>query len=152
MSQQAEAYFDYLKQTDFPRYVSEMGINPSELIAEAKVFYEQGYALTSQKKEEEAIRAYTQSITIFPLFTEALDNRAFLYMDRADWEPAIKDFRQSLAIEETFLAQFSLAECLCKSRQFALAKEELEKAKTLGEDPHVAILEAKITQGLELTQ
>jgi tetratricopeptide (TPR) repeat protein len=149
-SEDKAGYFEYLRQTDFRAYVAKAGVDVKALVAEAQTYYQQGYELTSQKQPDEAIAAYTKAIDHFPLFVEAFDNRAFVYMDRGEWEPAMKDFRQSLAIEPTFLAQFSLAECLCKAGNYTAAQVELEKAKTLGDDPQVALLEVKINQGLKI--
>lgn len=75
------------------------------------IFYK-AYALTDEKKSYEAIEQYTKAFELFPLFHEAMDNRAFVNMNMGKWLDAIADFQISLWIfPVSTLAEFSIEEC-----------------------------------------
>ncbi|SFK57841.1 tetratricopeptide repeat protein [Methylophaga sulfidovorans] len=118
-----EGFHEYLKHTDFPRYLSITGQNAEDVVKQANAYYQQGLTLTDQGKTDEAIQCYTKAIAIFPLFYEAVDNRAYVYMDKGDDENALAGFQQSLQINPHGMhALFSYGECLLKLKRYEEAE------------------------------
>jgi tetratricopeptide (TPR) repeat protein len=108
-------FVEYLKQTDFPRYIKYTGQDPKEIVGKANVHYQRAYALGTDGKRKEAIEEYSKAIELFPLFYEAIDNRAFTYMELGDYQSALNDFEASLRVEPKGVAAFfSKGECLMK--------------------------------------
>jgi tetratricopeptide (TPR) repeat protein len=129
-----QGYFEYLKRVNFQEYCRETGQNLDEMIKLANASYTEAYYFTDQKKYTEAIAGYTKAYELFPLFFEAVDNRAFCKMDLAKWEEAIDDFQLSLTINpRSVLAEFSIGECYLKMGKYSIAKTQFEK--TLEIDP-----------------
>jgi tetratricopeptide (TPR) repeat protein len=124
-----QGYFEYLKQTDYRKYLEEKGMNTEEVIHGANKAYQEAYYLAEDKKYEEAIAKYSEAIDLFPMFYEAIDNRAFVKMDLGLWEEAIEDFTLSLSVKpDSVLAEFSIGECYMKMGQYMKAKKQFEKA------------------------
>lgn len=87
----------------------------SSLVARANDHYRRACALGNIEKRTEAIEEYSKAIDIFPLFYEAIDNRAFTYMELGDYVTALRGFEQSLRVnQEGRAAFFSRGECLMK--------------------------------------
>lgn len=103
----------YLKLTDFPRYLEFTGQDPRELVSRANGHYKNAVALGDAGKRLEAIEEYSIAIDLFPPFYEAVDNRAFTYMELGDYAAALDDFETSLRIHpDGHVAFFSRGECL----------------------------------------
>ncbi len=125
-------YLEYLKLTDFGGYLGETGQDPKEVVHVANEYFKKGLQLTDEKKYEEAIESYTQAFDTFPLFYEAMDNRAFVKMDMGRWQDAIEDFQISLSINPgSVLCEFSIGECCLRMTDYSAAKEQFEKALAL---------------------
>jgi len=108
-------FVEYLKLTDFPRYIKYTGQDPKEIVGKANKHYQRAYALGTDGKRKEAIEEYSKAIELFPLFYEAIDNRAFTYMELGDYQSALNDFEASLRVEPNGMAAFfSKGECLMK--------------------------------------
>ncbi|NRR33976.1 tetratricopeptide repeat protein [Oxalobacteraceae bacterium] len=108
-------FFEYLKLTDFPRYLTTTAQDPKALVHKANEHYRRAIALGDQGNRGEAVAEYTQAIDIFPLFYEAIDNRAFTYMELGKIREALADFEQSLRVNPNGMAAyFSRGECLMK--------------------------------------
>jgi tetratricopeptide (TPR) repeat protein len=108
-------FVEYLKLTDFPRYVAFTGQDSKEIVRKANEHYKRAYALGDQGKRSEAIAEYSQAIELFPLFYEAIDNRAFTYMELGKLREALRDFERSLRVNPNGMAAFfSKGECLMK--------------------------------------
>ena len=108
-------FVEYLKLTDFPRYVAFTGQDSGEIVRQANEHYKRANALANQDKRMEAIAEYSQAIELFPLFYEAMDNRAFTYMELGRHREALRDFEQSLLVNPNGMAAFfSKGECLMK--------------------------------------
>lgn len=139
-------YLEYLKRTNFQRYLKETGQNPDTVIAEANEAYNKARALSDEGKYNEANTYYTKAIDIFPLFFEATDNRGINYMDMGQFENAIESFQESIQINgHTLLTDFSIADCFLKLGKYVEAKEYIDKALFLQpENPHVKSLQEKI--------
>jgi tetratricopeptide (TPR) repeat protein len=114
--------------TGFHTYI-RVTDNMDLAIPEATRYFHEGYALTDEKKHEEAIRKYSIAVELFPLLYEALDNRAFCKMDLGRWQDAIDDFRLSLQIHPfSALAEFSIGECYLKMGDLEIAKIQFQKS------------------------
>ncbi|MGH8079908.1 MAG: tetratricopeptide repeat protein [Lysobacter sp.] len=108
-------FFEYLKHTDFPRYIEASGQDLSEVIARANAAYREGCALNEQAQPRQAIEHYTRAFELFPLFFEAIDNRAFSLMDLGEHVAALAGFEDSLRVNpQGEAALFSRGECLLK--------------------------------------
>lgn len=115
---------EYLKLTDFQRYVKVSNLDVNALVSEANVNYKKAIAANEKKNHEEAIILYSKAIDLFPLFYEAIDNRAFTYMDLGQYTKAMDDFKSSLQVNPNGLsAFFSIGECLLKLGQYADAMQ-----------------------------
>lgn len=113
-----EGYYLYLKSTDFPRYVSETGKDAAEIVATAQSAYKRGIAMEDQGDTEGAIQAYTEAIETFPLFYEAIDNRALLFLRSMQFQAAIDDAQQSLGVQpQNILALQILAQAAIALKQ-----------------------------------
>ncbi|HVY67807.1 MAG TPA: tetratricopeptide repeat protein [Patescibacteria group bacterium] len=144
-----QGYFEYLKLTDFPRYIKETGKNIDEVIKKANEYYAKGNELSDAKQYDEAIEAYTLAAEEFPLLFEAIDNRGFAKMDMGKYQEAISDFEESLQVKpDNFTAQFSLAECYYRLKEYQKAQEEAERAITLKDEPLARDLLQKIKENL----
>lgn len=112
-------YHEYLRQTQSPESYTSLAIG----------YFNDGLFLTDEQKHEEAIDAYSKGVDLFPLFYEAIDNRAFCKMNLAQWEAAIEDFNLSLQVNPaSVLAEFSIGECYLRLKRYQDAKLQFEKA------------------------
>lgn len=129
-------YFEYIKQTQ----------NIDEIVKYANGFYKEAYALTNEKNHVGAIEKYAKAIELMPNFYEAIDNRAFCFMDLGRWNEAIEGFNESLQVHpNSVLAIFSIGECYLRLKEYAQAKAYFEKAIEI--DPS----HAKPKEFLEMT-
>ncbi len=118
-------YFEYIKQTQ----------NHNEIVKYAKSFYQQAHQLTNQKNHLGAIEKYNKAIALMPNFFEAIDNRAFCFMDLGKWQEAIEGFQQSLQVNpNSLLPIFSIGECYLRLNAYPEAKAYFERAIQI--DPH----------------
>ncbi len=116
-------FLEYLKLTDFPRYVSFTGQDSRDIVRKANEHYKRAYYLGDQGKRVEAIAEYSKAIDLFPLFYEAIDNRAFTYMELGKIREALSDFELSLRVNPNGMAAFfSRGECLMKLGDLAAAE------------------------------
>ena len=123
-------FVEYLKLTDFPRYVAITGQDSKEIVRNANAHYQRAYALGDQGKKKEAIGEYTEAIELFPLFYEAIDNRAFTYMELGMLREALHDFEQSLRVNPNGVsAFFSRGECLMKLGDLKAAESVFQEGQ-----------------------
>ena len=116
-------FFEYLKQTDFSRYVSVTGQDSQEIVRVANTHYKQAYVLGDQGQPAAAIAEYSRAIDLLPLFYEAIDNRAFTYMELGMIQEALQDLEQSLRVNPNGMtAFFYRGECLMKLGDLAVAE------------------------------
>jgi tetratricopeptide (TPR) repeat protein len=115
-------FVEYLKITDFPRYAKFTKQDVNALVSEANTNYKNAIAAGEEGNHIEAVALYSKAIDLFPLFYEAIDNRAFTYMDMGEYSKAISDFSQSLQVNPDGLtAFFSIGECLLKLGRYTEA-------------------------------
>lgn len=111
-------FVEYLKLTDFPRYVAFTGQDSKTIVRRANEHYQHAYQLGDQGRREEAIAEYSKAVDLFPLFYEAIDNRAFTYMELGKYREALADFEDSLRVNPNGVtAFFSKGECLLRLGQ-----------------------------------
>ena len=116
-------FIEYLKLTDFPRYIQVSGQDVNAIVGRANEHYQRAYELGTAGKRSEAVREYSAAIDLFPLFYEAIDNRAFTYMELGRIEEALADFEASLRVNpDGAAAFFSKGECLLKLGRLAEAE------------------------------
>lgn len=110
-----EGLHEYLKLTDFSRYATATGQDVRTLMSQANELYRRACALGETGDRHGAIDLYTSAIDIFPLFYEAIDNRAFIHMELGDYAAALQGFEESLRVNPNGNAAFfSRGECLMK--------------------------------------
>ncbi|KZN55047.1 hypothetical protein N474_16380 [Pseudoalteromonas luteoviolacea CPMOR-2] len=93
-----KSYIKYLKNNDFKKYAEVTNQKVDDLIFRANTLYTKGYALSQAAQYQQAIAAYEQAISVFPLYYEAIDKIGFAYMDMGEFEKAIKYFDRSLEV------------------------------------------------------
>jgi tetratricopeptide (TPR) repeat protein len=122
-SEEFENFTYHLKLTDFDRYLQVTEQDVNELADRAISHYQRAYKLDEEGKQDEAIEEYSIAIDLFPYLFEAIDNRAFIYMERGDYHTALAGFEESLQIEpDGFTAFFSKGECLMRLGRLAEAE------------------------------
>ncbi|ESQ89606.1 hypothetical protein ABAC460_12110 [Asticcacaulis sp. AC460] len=108
-------FVEYLKLTDFPRYIEFTGQDVEQVINRANAHYHEALILHDQGKAAAAIPQYEKAIDVFPLFFEAIDNRAFALMELGLFDRALSGFRESLHVNPDGMAAFfSKGECLLR--------------------------------------
>lgn len=123
-------FMEYLRITDFWRYLQVTGQDVDALVAQANAHYQAALALDNDGMKREAIDAYTQAIELFPIFFEAIDNRAFLHMELADYATALNGFEASLQVNpDGNSAFFSRGECLLRLGRLEEAQQVFEEGK-----------------------
>ncbi|WP_432731816.1 tetratricopeptide repeat protein [Variovorax sp. W6] len=123
-------FAEYLKLTDFPRYLDAMGKDGHEIVRQANAHYLRGNELCEQGRKEEGIAEYDAAVELFPLFFEAIDNRAFTRMELGNFREALDDFEQSLQVNpEGEAAFFSKGECLMRLGELAAAEAIFTEGK-----------------------
>jgi len=116
-------FVEYLRLTDFRRYITFTGQDLKAVISEANGHYKQGLTLGDAGHRDEAIIEYTKAIDLFPLFYEAIDNRGFMYMELGRNAEALANFELSLHVNpDGDAAFFSRGECLMKLGRLAEAE------------------------------
>ncbi|MBQ4838622.1 tetratricopeptide repeat protein [Pseudoalteromonas luteoviolacea] len=115
-------FYQYLKHNNFQKYAHVTGQKVDELIALANIKYKEAYALSEQKKFNEAISLYLEALDIFPPFYEAIDNIAFIFMDNGDCPEALKYFDHSLSINpNNVTARYYMGQCYIQLREYQAA-------------------------------
>ncbi|AWV08824.1 hypothetical protein C9I47_3160 [Lysobacter maris] len=129
--EELDGFHEYLKHTDFPRYIEATGQDLELVVSQANAHYMTANALSDGDRGAEAIEEYTRAVELFPMFHEAIDNRGFTHMDLGEYDKARADFEASLRVNPNgHTAFFSRGECLLKLGEF----DEAEKAFQEGAD------------------
>ncbi len=121
--EELRGFTEYLKHTDFPRYVQFTDQDLKTIVHKANEHYQRALLLGDQQKRLEAIAEYSRAVDLFPLFYEAIDNRAFTYMELGKYIEALADFELSLGVNPDGVAAFfSKGECLMRLGQLDAAE------------------------------
>lgn len=116
-------FLEYLKLTDFPRYLEATGQDAQSVIHEANAHYQRANELCAQGLKLEGIAAYSAAVDRFPPFFEAIDNRAFTHMELGNFRDALGDFEESLRVNPDGVAAFfSKGECLMRLGELEAAE------------------------------
>ena len=127
-AQELSGFVEYLRLTDFPRYLEFTGQDAAQIVGAANQHYAQANALAEQGRRQDAIAEYGRAIELFPLFFEAIDNRAFAEMELGRYDRALQDFERSLQVNpDGTAAFFSRGECLMQLGQLEAAEAVFEQ-------------------------
>lgn len=131
-----QGFYDYLKLTDFARYLEETGKTIEEVVNASNAYFQEANDAYNSENYRKAIEKYTQALEVFPLYFEAVDRRAFTKMALGEYLDAVKDFEFSLMINpNSVLAEFAIGECYYNLGDFEKAVEQFEHtAKLYPED------------------
>jgi tetratricopeptide (TPR) repeat protein len=117
-------FHEYLKLTNFTRYVMETGFDLAVQLPLAQAQYDLGNHLSELKRYQEAVDAYSRALDIFPVFMEALDNRGLAKMDLGKFREAMEDFERSIAGHgPNQVPLCSLGECYLKLGEYDAAEK-----------------------------
>jgi len=104
-----------LKYMDFELYVRLTGQDVETIMHEAEEHFDRAGAHAAEGRRIEAINEYGKAIELYPAYTDALDKRAFSFMELGLYEKALRDLEESLYINpEAMSAFFCKGECLMK--------------------------------------
>lgn len=118
-----DGYVGYLRLTDFSRYAAFTGQDVGEIVRQANQHYRRACGLGDEGRRAEAITEYDHAVDLFPLFYEAIDNRAFLRMELGQYQEALADFELSLEVNcNGVTAFFSKGECLLRIGDLSAAE------------------------------
>jgi tetratricopeptide (TPR) repeat protein len=121
--EECEGFIEYLKHADFPRYLQVTEQEVETVVAAANAHYRRACQLGDEGCRHEAIAEYDAAVDLFPLFYEAIDNRAFTLMELGDYRAALLGFQDSLQVNPDGIAAFfSKGECLLRLGDFAAAE------------------------------
>lgn len=124
-------FIEYLKLTDFPRYLEATGRDAKEVVRQANVHYLRANELCEKGQRDEGIAEYSAAIDLFPPFFEAIDNRAFTHMELGNYREALGDFEASLRVNpDGEAAFFSRGECLMRLGELETAETVFEEGLT----------------------
>jgi tetratricopeptide (TPR) repeat protein len=104
-----------LKYMDFALYVRLTGQDDGAIRRAAAGHFERAGVHAAEGRRIEAINEYGKAIELYPLYTEALDQRAFSFMELGLHQQALRDLEESLYIDPHGMsAFFCKGECLMK--------------------------------------
>ncbi|MTW11656.1 tetratricopeptide repeat protein [Pseudoduganella eburnea] len=104
-----------LKYMDFELYVRLTGQDVDAIMRKADEHFARAGVHAAEGRSIEAINEYSKAIELYPAYTDALDKRAFAFMELGLHEKALRDLEESLYINpEGMSAFFCKGECLMK--------------------------------------
>jgi len=104
-----------LKYMDFELYLRLTGQDVDTIMRNAEAHFERAGVHAAEGRSIEAINEYGKAIELYPAYTDALDKRAFSFMELGLYEKALRDLDESLYLNpEGMSAFFSKGECLMK--------------------------------------
>lgn len=127
-NEEINGYLEYLKHTDFSRYLEKVGLSQTEVLRAAQEAYNNGILFHDSNDFEKAVYEYEKAVDLFPLFYEALDNAGFANMRLGRFKEAIRFFQRSYEVQpESHVAFFEIGECLYKLGDLEKAKIHLQQ-------------------------
>jgi tetratricopeptide (TPR) repeat protein len=104
-----------LKYMDFELYVRLTGQDAGAIMRTATEHFERAGVHAAEGRSIEAINEYGKAIELYPAYTDALDKRAFSFMELGLYEKALRDLDESLYLNpDGMSAFFCKGECLMK--------------------------------------
>ena len=120
-----------LKYMDFALYLQLTGQQQHVIEAAARDHFARAGAMRDEGRSTEAIREYGKAIDLYPLFHEALSQRAYAFMELGLHQQALRDLEEALyLVPDSADAFFSRGECLLKLGHL----EEAEAAFSEGQE------------------
>jgi tetratricopeptide (TPR) repeat protein len=135
-----------MAQGEAARKKVETRIAAEEKLFQANEWFEKGLRHTIGREDDKAIEEYTQAIALNPVYAEAYGYRAAAYYnqgtftsDPAQYELAVKDFRQVVALKPgTYLAYLSQGAIYIHQKEYEKGIEEINKAIALNPNDALA--------------
>lgn len=104
-----------LKFMDFELYVRLTGQDADSIMRSAREHFDKAGLHAAEGRRIEAINEYGKAIELYPAYSDALDKRAFSFMELGLYEKALRDLDESLYIDaDGMSAFFCKGECLMK--------------------------------------
>ena len=104
-----------LKYMDFELYVRLTGQDVDTIIRNATGHFARTGVHAAEGRRIDAINEYGKAIELYPAYTDALDKRAFAFMELGLHQQALRDLDESIYLNpEGMTAFFSKGECLLK--------------------------------------
>jgi tetratricopeptide (TPR) repeat protein len=104
-----------LKYMDFELYVRLTGQDVDTIMRTAEAHFDRAGAHAAEGRSIEAINEFGKAIELYPAYSDALDKRAFSFMELGLYEKALRDLDESLYLNpEGMSAFFCKGECLMK--------------------------------------
>jgi tetratricopeptide (TPR) repeat protein len=104
-----------LKYMDFELYVRLTGQDAAAIMRSAAEHFERAGTHSAEGRRIDAINEYGKAIELYPAHTDALDKRAFAFMELGLHQQALRDLDESLYVNpEGMSAFFCKGECLLK--------------------------------------
>jgi tetratricopeptide (TPR) repeat protein len=104
-----------LKFMDFELYVRLTGQDIETLMGQAREHFARAGVHAAQGRRIDAIHEYGKAVDLYPAYTDALDQRAFSFMELGLHQQALRDLEESLYLNPDGMAAFfSKGECLMK--------------------------------------
>lgn len=104
-----------LKYMDFELYVRLTGQDAGSIMRGAEEHFMRAGMHATEGRSIEAINEYGKAIELYPAYADALDKRAFAFMELGLYQQALRDLDESLYINpEGMSAFFCKGECLMK--------------------------------------
>lgn len=127
--EELQGYHVFLKETDWVE----------GQVAEAQRLYQEGLKMHDRNEFEAAIKNYTATVNVFPMYFEAIDNKGFCYMSLGDWNAAEQSFEESMRVNPDGVAAiFSRGECHMRLENYDTAVSLFEQAAKMDPaNPHI---------------
>jgi tetratricopeptide (TPR) repeat protein len=104
-----------LKYMDFELYVRLTGQDADAILRAAREHFAKAGLHAAEGRRIEAINEYGKAIELYPAYAEALDQRAFAFMELGLHQQALRDLDESLYLNpDGMTALFCKGECLMK--------------------------------------
>lgn len=104
-----------LKYMDFELYVRLTGQDVDTIMRAATEHFERAGMHAAEGRRIDAINEYGKAIELYPAYTDALDKRAFAFMELGLHQQALRDLDESIYLNpEGMAAFFAKGECLLK--------------------------------------
>ncbi len=104
-----------LKYMDFALYVRLTGQDAAAIMRAAAGHFARAGTHAAEGRRIEAINEYGKAIELYPAYTDALDQRAFAFMELGLHQQALRDLDESLYLNpDGMSAFFCKGECLMK--------------------------------------
>ena len=138
--QEIKAYDEFLKITNFKKYIERNNFKVEDVANEANAEFALGNEKYEQANYKDAIYHFSNALNIYPGFFEAADNRGLSRMALGELPDAIKDFEFSTMVNpDSHISYSCIGECYYHLKDFKKSKEYFLKAQEVNPDDEVII-------------